>query len=93
MNNYEIRDAQLLLDQVEQMTAVNKTIISLREQMEACIMQISNAWTSNTVDRDSYMSNINRNLVKLESWNTAVTTLAANLNSFANESIRIANNG
>ena len=91
MENYEIRDARLLLEQAEQLSSINNSIANLREQMDACISQIKNAWSSDTADRDSYLSGITANLVKLERLNSAISTLAANLNSFANESINIAN--
>lgn len=93
MNNFEIQDAQRLLSQVGDLVQINQNITYLRGDLDTCINQINNAWQSDTADKESYMAGIQKNNEKIRQLNEAIFSLADKLQSFAEQSIRTANNG
>ncbi len=93
MNDFNIRDAQRLLSQSGELSQTNQNIMRVKEQIEEYINQISNAWQSDTQDKEAYLSGIKSALGKMSTLTVAVNSLATKLNSFAEQSIRVANNG
>jgi len=93
MNNFDIQDAQLLLSQAGNLEQVNQNILRAQEQLTDCCNQISSAWQSDTEDKSSYLSNLQKNLQKLQTLTSAIHSLSAKLTVFAQNSINTANNG
>lgn len=92
MNNFDIQDAQLLLSQAGNLEQANQNILRAQEQLSDCCSQISSAWQSNTEDKSSYLSTLQKNLEKLFTLTSAIHSLSGKLTSFAQQSINTANN-
>ena len=90
--NFEIQDAQRLLAESGELAQVNQNILRVQEQLNDCSSQIRGAWQSDTEDKESYLGNLDKNLQKIITLCGAVRSLSAKLNSFAEQSIRQANN-
>ena len=93
MNNFNIQDAQQLLAQAGNLAQVNQNILRVQEQLTQCCDQISCAWQSDTEDKTSYLGNLQKNLGKLQTLTSAITSLSNKLTDFAQQSIKAANNG
>ena len=91
-NNFNIQDAQTLLTQAGNLAQVNQNILRVQEQLTDCCNQISQAWQSDTEDRISYLSNLEKNLAKMQTLCAAINSLSSKLTDFAEQSIRQANN-
>lgn len=93
MDNFEIQDAHRLLEQAGDLDQVNNNIRAAKENISSCCDQISGAWQSDTVDKDSYLKTIRDNIQKLDTLNSAIKSLGASLRDFATQAINTANNG
>ena len=93
MDNFNIQDAQQLLAQAGNLAQVNQNILRVQEQLTQCCDQISGAWQSDTEDKTSYLGNLQKNLGKLQTLTSAITSLSNKLTDFAQQSIKAANNG
>lgn len=93
MNNFNIKDAQLLLTQAGDLAQVNQNVLRVQEQLTDCCNQISSAWQSDTEDKASYLGNLQKNLQKIQTLSAAITSLSNKLTDFAQQAIRTANNG
>lgn len=91
-SNFEITDAQNLLVQSGNLAQVNQNILRVQEQLADCSREISNAWQSDTEDRESYLGNLNKNLEKIRTLGAAILSLSNKLTDFAEKSISQANN-
>ncbi len=92
MDNFEIQDAQRLLSQAGDLAQINQNIMRVKEQLDECIAQVNNAWQSDTQDRESYLSGIQKNIGKIDTLCAAIRSLSNKLNDFAEQSIRVSNN-
>jgi len=92
MNNFEIKDAPLLLSQAGDLAQVNQNILRISEQLGDYCNQISNAWQSDTVDKTSYLGNLEKNVQTINQLCRAINELSNKLTDFAQQSIRTANN-
>ena len=88
-----ISDANLLLDQLGDLQQVQNDILRVKESLSSCCDQIGAAWQSDTIDKQSYLESINKNLYKMDLVNQALNILVADLTSYATDLIRTANNG
>ena len=91
--NFEIQDAQRLLAESGELEQLNQNILRVQEQLAECSSQVRGAWQSDTVDKESYLGNLDKNLQKIFTLSGALRSLSSKLNSFAEQSIRQANNG
>ncbi len=91
--NYQINDVDQLLEQVGNLRQTVQNILVIHEDLTSYVSQIRNAWQSDTEDRDSYLTTLEKDLTNLYNLNSAVDKLNANLESFALASKQIANNG
>lgn len=91
-NNYNIKNAQGLLSQAGSLAQINQNILRVQEQLTSCCKEVSNAWQSDTEDRASYLGNLEKNLVKIQRLCAAIEALSRKLTTFAEDSIRNANN-
>lgn len=92
-DNYQINDINLLLEQIGNIKQIRQNIFYLYLDLDANINQIANAWQSDTVDKESYLSTIRKDLQNLDTLCNAVSRLNSNLESFALSAQRISNNG
>lgn len=92
-DNYQINDINLLLEQIGNIKQIRQNIFYLYSDLDANINQIANAWQSDTVDKESYLSTIRKDLQNLDTLCNAVSRLNSNLESFALSAQRISNNG
>ncbi len=90
--NFNIQDAQNLLSQAGNLAQINQNIFRAQEQLSDCCAQISQAWQSDTEDRNSYLGNLEKNLQKISTLCTAIKSLSNKLVDFAEESIAEKNN-
>lgn len=92
MGNYEIRDPQALLEQAGNVAQIAQNILRVQEDLNSYCSQISNAWQSDTQDKESYLSGIQTNLAKTETLVSALMSLSRNLTTYATKEIQTKNN-
>ena len=90
---YHIQDYHSLLNQIGDLQQVGQDILRVKENLISQCQLISNAWTSNTTDKETYLRNIYNNLDKVEKLIAALNTLSNELNDYAKNSMQIASNG
>lgn len=93
MDNFQINDANALLDQAGNLYQSSQNILRVQESLTGCCQRISSAWQSDTVDKESYLKVLQENLQKMETLAAAITSLGSNLTEFAQNAIATANNG
>lgn len=92
MDNFQINDANALLNQAGNLYQSSQNILRVKEGLTGCCQRISSAWQSDTVDKESYLKVLQENLQKMDTLSSAIATLASNLTEFAQNSIATANN-
>lgn len=92
-DNYQINDINQLLEQIGNIKQIRQNLYYICADLNANINQIANAWQSDTVDKESYLSTIQKDLQNLETLGNAVNRLNSNLEIFALSAQRISNNG
>lgn len=91
MGNYEIKDPQALLEQAGNVAQIAQNILRVQEDLNGYCQQISNAWQSDTQDKESYLSGIQTNLAKTETLVSALMSLSRNLTTYATKEIQTKN--
>ena len=82
--NIEIKDENALIEQAGNVAQLNNNILRVKEDLYESIQRISNSWTSDTVDKETYLKTIKTNLVKIETLGSALRALSNNLIVYAN---------
>lgn len=93
MDNFQINDANALLQQAGNLQQLSQNILRVKEDLNGCCGRISSAWQSDTVDKESYLRVLQENLQKVETLAAAIESLGRNLTDFAQNAIATANNG
>lgn len=88
MGNYEVSDLQALLEQAGNVAQLGQNILRVNEELSGYCSQISNAWQSDTVDKESYLKVLQDNLVKIETLVAALRALSNNLTAYAQREIQ-----
>ncbi len=91
-SNFELSQAQLLLEQAQNLSQINQNILRVKENLSECCQQIGSSWQSDTADKDSYLKGIQDDLQKIETLTSAIFSLSNHLTAFAQRSIATANN-
>lgn len=86
-DNFYIVDANKLLNQAGSLAQMNTNIIRLKEQLSNYSNQISNAWQSETEDKESVLKSLNEDLKRIDTLNSALNSLSKKLSYFAQKSI------
>lgn len=86
-DNFYIVDANKLLNQAGSLVQMNTNIIRLKEQLSNYSNQISNAWQSETEDKESVLKSLNEDLKRIDTLNSALNSLSKKLSYFAQKSI------
>ena len=92
-SNFEIRQAEHLLEQAQAIAQLNQNVLRVQEELTASCAEIRNAWQSDTVDKESYLQGIEKNMQKIGNLTSALFKLSNHLTAFAQKSIQTANNG
>ena len=79
----DIETKRLLLEQVSELQQINQNIRSAIENLQACSSEISAAWNSDTEDKTSYLSSMDKNLEKASSLVQAVLSITNYLQTYA----------
>jgi len=88
MGEYKVKDPQALLDQAGNIAQINQNILRVKEELVGYCTQISSAWQSDTVDKESYLKILQENLAKVETLCAAVRALSNNLTAYAQREIQ-----
>lgn len=86
-DDFHIVDATKLLNQAGSLSQINTNIMRLKEQISNHCTQISNAWQSETEDKESVLKSLKEDLKKIETLNFALSSLSSKLSYFAQKSI------
>ena len=92
-DNYQINDINQLLEQIGNIKQIRQNLYYVCTDLSTNINQIANAWQSDTVDKESYLSTIQKDIQNLDTLCNAISKLNSNLETFALSAQRIANNG
>lgn len=92
MSNIYIKDAQSLISQVTNVSQIIENISKTKESLTDISNEISSAWASDTVDKDSYLKKLNDNLVKMNTLILSMKSLSVQLQNYAYKQIKN-NNG
>ena len=92
MEEYIVKDPQLLLEQAGNVYQLGQNILRIKEEINGYCQQIGNAWQSDTVDKESYLKNLQVNLSKMETLVAALRSLSNNLTAYAQREIKNMNN-
>lgn len=90
---YLINDPYALFNQVGDLQQVSNDILRVRENLISQCELISNAWTSSTVDRESYLRNIYNNLERVNNLISAISMLSNELTELGRRSLEISQTG
>lgn len=90
-DDFHIVDATKLLNQAGSLSQMNTNIMRLKEQISNHCTQISNAWQSETEDKESVLNSLKEDLKKIETLNSALSSLSSKLSYFAQKSINESN--
>ena len=82
--NIDIKDANALIEQAGNVAQLNQNILRVQEDLIAAATRIRNAWTSDTVDKETYLKTIETNLTKIGTLGAALRALSNNLIVYAN---------
>ena len=85
--NFHIDDAAGLKSQAGELAQINQNIFRVQEQLSDCCAQISQAWQSDTEDRNSYLGNLEKNLQKISTFCAAIKSLSNKLAGFAENAL------
>ena len=88
MGEYKVKDPQALLDQAGNIAQMGQNILRINEELAGYCNQISNAWQSDTVDKESYLKVLQQNLAKVETLVAALRALSNNLSAYAQREIQ-----
>lgn len=88
MGEYNVKDPQALLDQAGNVAQIAQNILRVQEELNGYCNQISNAWQSDTVDKESYLKVLQSNLAKVETLTAALRALSNNLTAYAQQEIQ-----
>lgn len=88
MGEYKVKDPQALLDQAGNIAQIGQNILRVNEELAGYCNQISNAWQSDTVDKESYLKVLQQNLAKVETLVAALRALSNNLSAYAQREIQ-----
>ena len=87
-----IKDADLLLDQAGNLYQLSQNILRVQEDLVAACNKIANAWTSDTVDKESYLTGLNNELNRVSNLAAALNGLSNSLTIYAQEQKKNNNN-
>lgn len=88
MGEYNVKDPQALLEQAGNVAQLGQNILRVKEELTGYCSQISGAWQSDTVDKESYLKVLQENLVKVETLVAALRALSNNLTAYAQREIQ-----
>ena len=83
-SNFQMQ-GELLLQQAQNLAQINQNILRVKEDLTGCVGQISSAWQSDTVDKDSYLKKIEEELRKIETLTSALFALSNHLIALAQQ--------
>ena len=89
---FEVDDPALLLNQASSLETSANKIKQVSLEIENTVNGVAENWTSDTEDRDSYLSDIQVDLNELDNLYKVLKSLAKEMTDFANETIKAANN-
>ena len=84
---FEVSDAERLLEQVDRLEQVNNNMARAYEDLTDDCNQISNAWQSDASDRESYLSELQNNLGRLNELIKNINELARAFDIYARAAI------
>jgi len=87
MGEYEINNPHALIEQAGNVYQLGQNTLRVQEELNSFCYQISSAWQSDTVDKETYLKTLQENLVKIETLVHALTALSNNLNAYAERAI------
>lgn len=88
MDNVHIKDAQSLINQVSNVNQIIENILRAKESITDISNEISNAWASNTIDKNSYLKKLNDNLTKMDTLISSMKSLSVHLQNYAYKQIK-----
>lgn len=91
MAEIHINNPQALIEQASNVAQLSNNIARVQEDLLVLCQQISKAWQSNTVDKETYLSSLNKSLKKVEGLTLALSALSKNLQAYAQNQINTAN--
>ena len=87
----EIRDPQRLLSDANEIKQLINNIMRTQEELSQYCSEIRGAWTSDTVDKESYLAGIEKNLQNIGTLVSALSGLGDYLISYAQQQMANAN--
>lgn len=88
MGEINVKDPNALLEQAGNLGQLAQNILRVQEDLNGYCQQISNAWQSDTVDKESYLKTLQTNLTKMSTLVSALRALSNNLTSYAQKEIQ-----
>ena len=83
--NIQINDVDALLEQAGDLSQLSSNISNVQGDLLAASTKISNAWASDTVDKETYLKSLNENLGKIATLTTALDGLSKSLTTYAEQ--------
>lgn len=90
---YIVNSPSDLLEQSGNVAQLAQNILRVKEELYGYCTQISNAWQSDTQDKESYLGTLQTNLSKIETLVSALMSLSNNLTTYAQRQISNKNSG
>ena len=87
MNIY-IKDADQLLEQSGNIAQLAQNILRVKEDLLSASNRVSNAWASDTVDKESYLKVLTEDLAKIDRLGAALRVLSNTLIVYAEKQKR-----
>lgn len=84
---YEVKNLADLLEQSGNVAQLAQNILRVKEELYGYCTQISNAWQSDTQDKESYLGTLQTNLTKIDTLVSALKSLSNNLTTYAQREI------
>lgn len=92
MGDIKINDPQTLISQSENLLQYAQNILRIVEDLKGHASSIGNAWQSDTLDKETYLSAINSSLNKMETLAAVIRATGNKLIYYARQQIANANN-
>ena len=90
--NVQINDPQLLISQAANLAQLASNIDRVQEDLTALSSKIGGAWSSDTVDKESYLSSLNTTLQRIGGLTGILMSLSKKLETYVVNQMQNANN-
>ena len=84
----DIKEPDQVLSLAGDLAQYANNVLQVTEDLNASSTQISNAWASDTIDKDSYLKELNANITKLITLTEALSKLSNTLTVYASKQIK-----